>query len=136
MLSFSWGLGGEELFAAAEPLHAENMGLMVETDFFAEGRAVKSPLIVEMVSIAERVFHTPLERLSQKRAPSALALNHVISQRPWGMRAHHHQVGLITATDESSVLYTEEACRVMTHQFHQPFKRDIALVDKTEHRHQ
>ena len=85
------------------------------------------------MSIYKCLFDFPSERMSFQRAPLAFAENTIFGYRPFRIRTNEYQIGLITGTDKTSIVYFVNLCGRMAHLFHYLLDGEYSFVYQPEH---
>lgn len=93
-------------------------GLRAEGEGLASNAGV-DPLnvVVGTDAIDPSLLYFPLECGTLEGGPSAFAQDIGGLYLPC-LRAEENEVGLVAGTDKSAIVYVEEECRIVAHQFH------------------
>ena len=105
-----------------------------EGDGLANVGGVYPTLFIDGMTIAESSFDAPKIHVTFHRAPTTTALDEVVCHRPARVGTYHHDISLITLTEEATLAHLEKTGRVMTHQFDKTLEREYTLIHKFEHR--
>ena len=90
-------------------------------------------MVKDDFTIAERLFHAPVERFALERTPRAFALDDVARHRPRLHAAHDGDVGLVSGLKEAALGNAKQPCRRMAHQFHHALHGKHVFVGQTKH---
>ena len=91
-------------------------------------------MVVDGVAVAEGALDTPEVHVTFHRTPATTTLDQVFGDGPTSVGTNENDIGLISLTEESTIPDLEETGGIMTHEFHETFKRENTLVDEFEHR--
>lgn len=113
-----------------------NRNLAVEAQCLAPIAFVDFAAVVNGMSVDEGALHVPVEGVSLQRTPAALALDEALLQRPGGVGAHQHEVGLPAFADEAAFADAIEQGGGVAHLLHNLLYRKDAFIYQLEHAHE